>query len=164
MAWDDEDDLDEDEYDDEDDDTFYVFVGMAFGREACDEAYSAIKRVCKKLDMNVLRAHPREIAGSHHGDDVVHALIDKADFAIIDLTHGRPSVAHEIGLVDRELGREFILLIGREGTERFSNIQGRVVQYYSDKAELERILKDQLDAMADGWNAIHGDDEEDDDE
>lgn len=174
MSWDDEDEVDEADLDeedledgdeDEDDDgPSAVFVGMAFGREGCDECYDVIVRVCEMFDLEPLRAHPDDIVGSHNGDDVIRALMDDADFAILDLTHERPSVAHEIGLVDGEFPREFILLTAKTGTPRFSNIQGRTVHYYSDVGQLERILKRQLRAMIDGWHDLENEDDEQRDE
>lgn len=165
---DDDDYEDDEEADDEEeegeDEPSTVFVGMAFGRDGCEGVFDIIDGVCDALDLSAVRAHPDQIVGSPAGDEVVHALLDSADFAIIDLTHERPSVAHEIGMADRELDRAFILLIAKAGTPRFANIQGRTINYYADAAELRKIVKRQLTAMIDAWHESDEDDQDDGDD
>lgn len=140
-----------------------VFVSMAFGRDGCDEAWKVIRKACKAFDLTARRAHQNQFPGSPGIDEAIEALVDHCDFAVIDLTHERPSVAHEIGLCDREFHRTFILLIAKTGTPRFGNIQSRMVNYYDDLDHLRRIMTRQLRLMCDAWEQI-GDDEEDDDE
>ncbi len=155
-------------YEDDDDESgndepSVVFVGMAVGRAGCDEVFRAISNVCERLDLDAMRAHPDQIVGSPAGDEVVNALLDDADFAIIDLTHERPSVAHEIGLADGAIDRAFILLLAKEGTPRFANIQGRTINYYSNLGELWAIVERQLNAMIDLWHECEEESDEDDD-
>lgn len=141
-----------------------VFVSMAFGREGSDEAWKVIRRVCNEFDLTARRAHQDQVPGSPSIDEVVDELVESCEFAVIDLTHERPSVAHEVGLCDREFDRPFILLLARKGTQRFGNIQGRLVNYYSDMQDLERILRRQLRMMLDEWDALPGDEAEDSDD
>ncbi|MBL8875024.1 MAG: hypothetical protein JNM86_04430 [Phycisphaerae bacterium] len=144
-----------------------VFVGMAFGREGCDDVFDLINEVCEDYDLQALRAHAEQVIGSPTIDEVIHDLLDEVDFAIFDLTHERPSVAHEIGMADRELGSGFILLVARDKTPRYANIQGRIVNYYRDLEDLRTILDRQLEAMIDAWIALgdeDGDDLDDDDD
>ena len=151
-----DDDIDDEEIEEEDEDEEElvpsdVFVSMAFGREGCDEAWKVIRAVCKEFDLAARRAHQTEFAGSPAIDEAVATLVDVCDFAVIDLTHERPSVAHEIGLCDREFARSLILLIAKTGTPRFANIGSRMVNYYADAAELRRIMRRQLQLMCEAW-------------
>jgi len=86
------------------------------------------------------------------------------DFAVIDLSHERPSVAHEIGLCDREFDRDFILLMARTGTPRFGNIQTRIVNYYATLDELRRIMQRQLRMMCEALEAMPDESDEEDEE
>lgn len=84
-----------------------VFVSMAFGREGSEEAWKVIRKACKEFGLEARRAHQNHFPGSPAIDEAIEALVDLCDFAVIDLTHERPSVAHEIGLCDREFDRAF---------------------------------------------------------
>ena len=160
-----DDEIDDEEFDDEDDedeesDPSDVFVSMAFGREGSEEAWKVIRKACKEFDLTARRAHQTEFAGSPGIDEAVEALVDHCDFAVIDLTHERPSVAHEIGLCDREFDRSFILLIAKKDTPRFGNIQGRMINYYDDLDHLRRIMNRQLKLMCEAWDQMPDDDED----
>lgn len=122
-----------------------------------------IRKARKEFDLAARRAHQDQFAGSPGIDDAVEALVDHCDFAVIDLTHERPSVVHEIGLCDREFDRAFILLIAKAGTPRFGNIQGRMVNYYDDLDHLRRVMMRQLRLMFEAWDQMPEDNEDDDD-
>lgn len=161
----DDDELEDDDADEEaDDGPSDVFVSMAFGRDGSEEAYRVIRKACKQFDLTARRAHQDQIPGSPGIDEAVEALVEICDFAVIDLTHERPSVAHEIGLCDGEYLRAFILLIAKTGTPRFGNIQGRMVNYYNDLDHLRGIMEKQLEMMIEVWDQLPDDDEDEDDE
>lgn len=156
--------FDDEESDEEDEVPSDVFVSMAFGRDGSDEAWKVIRAVCKDYDLTARRAHQSQLPGSPNIDEAVAALVDECDFAVIDLTHERPSVAHEIGLCDREYDRTFILLIAKEGTPRFANIGSRMVNYYKSADHLRRIMERQLGMMVEAWQTLPDDEDEEDDE
>jgi hypothetical protein len=64
-------------------------------------------------------------------------------------------------MADRELDRAFILLIAKESTPRFANIQGRTINYHADALQLRKIVKRQLTTMIDAWEESAEDDEDD---
>jgi hypothetical protein len=173
----DDEDLDEEEGDFEDGDEdgdddgeesgpSNVFVSMAFGREGSDAVWEVIETECENFDLTAWRAHQTQFAGSPSIDDVVAKLVDVCDMAVIDLTHERPSVAHEIGMCDREFDRALILFVAKAGTPRFANIESRLVNYYADAADLQRILARQLTMMCEAWERLQDleDDDDEDDE
>jgi len=160
-----DDDVDDNETEHDDEEELVpsdVFVSMAFGREGSEEAWKVIRKACKEFELEARRAHQNHFPGSPAIDEAIEALVDLCDFAVIDLTHERPSVAHEIGLCDREFDRAFILLIAKAGTPRFGNIQGRMVNYYSDMDDLRRTMTRQLRMMCEAWDEMP-DEEEDED-
>jgi hypothetical protein len=165
MYDDEADDEELDEHDGEEEvDPSDVFVSMAFGREGSEEAWNVIRKACKEFDLTARRAHQSQFAGSPGIDEAVEALVDCCDFAVIDLTHERASVAHEIGLCDSEFDRSLILLIAKKDTPRFGNIQSRMVNYYDDLDHLRRIMVRQLKLMCEAWDQMPDDDEEEEDE
>ncbi len=162
--WDHEDDDESDEDGDEDDDEapLEAFVSMALGRPGCDEVYRVIRKVCKHFDVVPQRAHVEEFPGSYSIEAIIEALVDRCDFAIIDLTYERPSVAHEIGLCDREFDKGLIVFIAKAGTPRFGNIQSRGVVYYDSPEDLEKKLRKKVEMALDILESE--DDEADEDE
>lgn len=162
-----DDDIDDEELEDEDDEESVpsnVFVSMAFGRESSDEVWKVIHAVCKEYDLDAQRAHQSQFPGSPAIDDAAASLVGMCDMAIIDLTHERPSVAHEVGLCDGKFDRSLILLIAKEGTPRFANIGSRMVNYYRSPVHLRSILDRQLKMMIDAWHEFDDEDEPGEDE
>ena len=156
--------LDEEQDEDEEDGPGSVFVSMAFGRDHCDDVWAVIEEVCREHDMIANRVHQTQVAGSPNIDEAIQFYLDRCDMVIVDLTHERPCVAHEIGLCDAEFDRSLILLIARQGTPRFGNIQSRMVNYYADEHELRTILETQLPLMIDAWCELQESDEDEDED
>jgi len=78
------------------------FVAMAFDKDDTDKIYDrAIKPCLKSLSIKSVRIDREE-----HNDDIDDRIIEeleRASFAIADLTYARPSVYFEAGYADREI-------------------------------------------------------------
>lgn len=148
----DEEEGDEDFDDDEDDGPSSVFVGMTLRRDNSDSLFAAIKNVCRDLELTAFRAEPNQLSGRMPLHEVVQMLVDDANFAILDLTYDRPTLAHEIAICDREFASEFILQIAKEGAPPPPAAEGRLITTYRDAEDLRRIVQRQLNQMIDAWN------------
>lgn len=139
----------EDEEDDEegDDEPTAVFVSMTFGKDGADEAFRTIAGVCDRLGLEAQRL-PAKGAGT----EALFEAVETSDFAIIDLSSKRPSLAQEIECVDHEIAPEFILLIAKTGSPRLPEVEGRVINFYADKGDLRAVVERHLNAMIDAWH------------
>lgn len=144
----------DEEYDDEeeDDSPTSVFVGMTLRKDNSDAVFAAIRNVCRDLDLTAFRAEPQHLSGRMPLHQVVQMLVDDANFAILDLTYDRPTLAHEIAICDREFAGEFVLQIAKDGARLPSAAEGRMITTYRDPEELRMIVRRQLNQMIDEWN------------
>ncbi|HMN40537.1 MAG TPA: hypothetical protein PKE29_06790 [Phycisphaerales bacterium] len=151
----DEEDDDEDEGDDE---PTTVFVAMTPGRDA-DEAFKVIAGVCDRLGMDAQR-----VSGKQAGAEALYEAIETSDFAIIDASGKRPSLAEELDVVGHELDPAFVLLIARAGSPRLPELEGRTIHSYADKGDLRAVVERHLNTMIDAWHEGAVEDDGDDDE
>jgi len=136
-------------YDPDDHGTFeagLVFVVMPFSGSEMDEAYSAVKDECSKLQLKARRVD--ENTGSGFVIREVTELIERAEFILCDLTNERPNVYYELGYA-HGVGNEAmdILLVAKEGTALHFDIAPLRVQYYSSIEHLRTVVSSSLKAM-----------------
>lgn len=150
----------EEEDDDEgDDQPTAVFVGMTFGKDGADEAFRVIAGVCDRLEIEAQRL-PSKGAGT----EALYEAVETSDFAIIDVSTKRPSLAAELECVDHEIAPEFIVLIARTGSPKLPEIENRIVHSYADKGDLRALVERHMNAMIDAWHEGMVDDGDDDEE
>lgn len=152
---------DDDDGDEEDDAPTSVFVGLGTGGGA-EEAFGVISGVCDRLGLEPLRVSADRPIGTPKGDEAARELLDAADFAILDLSAKRPTMAREVTMAEAEFDAEFILLVAKTGTPLAAAIEDKNVVFYADKGDLRAIVERQLNAMTDAWH--ESEDEDDDDE
>ncbi len=146
----------EDEGDDDGDDSpSTVFVSMPFGKDGAEEAFRMIAGVCDRLELDTQRL-PKG-----GGQQALCEGIETSDFAIIDVSHKRLSLAEELNVADHEIHPSFILLIARTGSPRLPELENRTVHNYADPGDLRALIERHLNTMIDAW---HEEGEQDDDE
>ena len=123
-----------------------VFVGMSFKGEGMEDAFLAIKDICKGMKLNARRVDDNKSSGFIILEIV--DLIERAEFIIFDVTHERPNVYYELGYA-HGVGNvpTNILLIAKEGTELHFDIAALRVRFYKSTEELRRVVKENLAAM-----------------
>ncbi len=151
-------DEDEDEDDEGDDEPTAVFVGMTPGKDA-DESFKIVAGVCDRLGMDAQR-----LSGKNSGSEALYEAVETSDFAIIDVSTKRPSLAEELEVVGHELDPAFVLFIARTGSPRLPEIEGRAVNFYADKGDLRAVVERHLNSMIDAWHEGAVDDEGDEDD
>jgi hypothetical protein len=163
SQYDDFEEADEGDEDDEGDDApAAVFVGIPAGAPGSDDAFRVIAGVCDRLELDALRARPGQSVGSRGGDEAIQELLDAADFAILDVSQKRATLAQEIALLDREFDPAFIVLIAKAPPPRLPDLEGREISVYADKGDLRAVVERHLNAMIDAWH--EGEVEEGDEE
>jgi hypothetical protein len=154
----------EDEGDEENDKPTAVFVGVGHGGAGTDEAFGIISGVCDRLSLEPLRVSADRPLGTPKGDEAVREFLEAADFAIIDLSHKRPTLAREVAMVEAEFDAVFILLAAKTGTPLPAAIEDKKIAYYADKGDLRAIVERQLNAMTDAWHEMEEEDEDEEED
>jgi hypothetical protein len=123
-----------------------VFVAMPFSGTDTDNTYSAIKDECNKLGLDPSRVD--ENVGSGYIIREVIDLIERAEFAIFDLSEERPNVYYELGYA-HGVGNEAedILLIAKAGTSIHFDITPLRIQLYNSTEHLRSIINESLKQM-----------------
>jgi hypothetical protein len=123
-----------------------VFVGMSFKGKEMEDAYLAIKDICKGFKLKARRVDENKSSGFIILEIV--DLIEKAEFIIFDLTHERPNVYYELGYA-HGVGNSptNVLLVAKEGTELHFDIAALRVRFYKSTEDLRRVVKENLAVM-----------------
>jgi hypothetical protein len=150
--------IEEEDDDEGDDQPTAIFVGMTFGKDGADEAFRVIAGVCDRLEIEAQR-----LPSKGGGSEALYEAVETSDFAIIDVSSKRPSLAAELECVDHEIAPEFIVLIARTGSPKLAEVENRIVHFYGDKGDLRALVERHLNSMIDAWHE-GGADEGDDDE
>ncbi len=138
----------EDEEGDEDDEPTAVFVSITPGKDA-DEVGRTIAKVCERLGLEAQRLPNRG------NPEILRDLIDTSDFAILDVSAKRQSLALELDMLTRELSPEFYLLIAKAGALPANHppeLEGRAITTYSDMGDLRVLIERTLNTMIDAWH------------
>jgi hypothetical protein len=123
-----------------------VFVIMSFKGDEMQEAYTAIKDECLKLNLKATRVD--ENIGSGFIIKEIITLIEKAEFIICDLTYERPNVYYELGYAHGVGNQPLnILLVAKEGTILHFDIAPLRVQYYRSTEYLRSMVASNLKRM-----------------
>lgn len=147
----------EEEDDEGDDAPTSVFVSIPFGKDGAEEAFRVINGVCDRLELDAQRM-PRG-----GGRQALYEGIETSDFAIIDVSHKRPSLAEELHVAEHEIHPSFILLIARTGSPRLPELENRAVHNYADPGDLRALIERHLNTMIDAWHEggdMDGDEED----
>ena len=154
---------DEEEEDDEgDDEPTAVFVAMTFGKDGADEAFRVIAGVADRLGLEAQR-----LSGKNAGTEALYEAVETSDFAIIDVSSKRPSLAEELEVTGHELDAAFVLFIARTGSPKLPEVEGRTINFYADKGDLRALVERHLNTMVDAWHEggeAETDDEDDEEE
>jgi len=123
-----------------------VFVAMSFAGQEMDDAYSAIKDECIKLNLRPVRVD--ENVGAGFIIKEIKDLIERAEFIVFDLTKERPNVYYELGYA-HGVGNEAhdLLLLAADGTKLHFDIAPLRVQFYRSTEHLRSILASNLKEM-----------------
>ncbi len=119
------------------------FVLMPFSKEMQPIYNNHIKKVCKKLNINVKRAD--QIFSTNALMEDINKAVINASVVIADLTHNNPNVFYETGIC-HALGKT-VILITQEDTapSDLTHIKRIPYKYEPVKIkEFERILSDTL--------------------
>lgn len=139
----------EDDWDPDDQGDFehgLVFVAMSFSGKEMDDAYSAIKDECLKLNLRPVQVD--ENVGSGFIIQEIKNLIEKAEFIIFDLTKERPNVYYELGYA-HGVGNEAhdVLLLAKEDTKLHFDIAPLRTHFYRSTEHLRSIANTNLKDM-----------------
>jgi len=143
-----------------------VFVSVGAAGAASEESFGVISGVCDRLSLEALRAptDPKQAIGTPAGNEAVKDLLDAADFAIIDLSHKRPTLAREISMAEAEFDAVFILLVAKTGTPLPAAIEDKTIIHYADKGDLRAVVEKHLNAMVDAWHETEEDEDEEEED
>jgi hypothetical protein len=151
---------DEDDEDEGDDEPTSVFVAMTFGKDGpgADESYKIIAGACDRLGMDAQRL-PKSA-----GTEAIYEAVETSDFAIIDLSSKRPTLAQELEVIGHEIDPAFVLYIAKTGSPKLPEFEGREINFYADKGDLRAMIERHLNTMIDAWHEGEGGDGDEEDE
>jgi hypothetical protein len=121
-----------------------VLVVMSYsGRTDLEDAFDSFKEVCTELGYECERVD-QETAGDRILPEIL-ARLERAAFAIVDLTELRPNVFYELGYADGL--RKKVVVTAKEGTELPFDVKDIPTIYWDGQRKLREDLKKRIVAV-----------------
>jgi hypothetical protein len=121
-----------------------VLVVMSYsGRTDLEDAFDSFRQVCQELGYECDRVS-EESAGERILPDIL-ARLERAAFAIVDLTELRPNVFYELGYADGL--RKKVIVTAKEGTELPFDVKDIPTIFWDGQRKLRDDLGKRIEAV-----------------